>query len=60
MEVLGGHAVALLVKTALQAGRSRFRLPIMSLELLRPYYGLQPLSEMRPKNIFCGVKAAGA
>ena len=54
--------------TALQAGRSRVRFPIMSLEFFIDNHsgrttalGLtQPLTEMSTRNIFLGVKAADA
>ena len=65
----GRHAVAQLVDTALQVGRSRVRFPMVSLQFLIGIILLaalwllgstQPLTEMSTRNISWGVKAAGA
>ena len=50
-----GGAVGL--GTALQAGRSRVRFPMVSLEF---FIDILLPAAMRTKNIFWGVKAAGA
>jgi len=53
---LQAHGDAVCLGTALQAGRSRVRFPMVSLAL-----GLtQPLTEMSTRNISRGVTAAGA
>jgi len=47
--------------TALQAGRSRFRIPMLSLDILSMALELnQFLIEMSTRNISWGIKAAGA
>jgi hypothetical protein len=49
---------AVVLGTALQAGRARLRFPMVSLEFfIKP---TQPLTEMSTRNISGGVKAAGA
>ena len=66
--VLGARCGAVGWGAAFQAGRSRVRSPMASLEFFigSPFgrtmaLGLtQPLTEMSTKNISCGVKAAGA
>jgi hypothetical protein len=47
--------------TALRAGRSRVRFPMVALEFVTMALGLtQPLTEMSTRNISWGVKEAGA
>jgi len=67
--MLLGHAAggAIVWGTVLQAGRSRVRFPMVSLEFFIDIFlpdrtmalGLiQPLTEMSTRNISCAVKAA--
>ena len=50
--------------TALQAGKARVRFPMVSLELLIDrtvaLLSTQPLTEMSTRNIYWGIKVAGA
>ena len=66
---LGALGGAVSWGTALQAGRSRLRFPMVSLEIFHCHNpsgrtmapgSTQPLTEMSTRNISWGVKAAGA